>query len=181
MTPDISLFQSLLGDTWTQLGTAVQRMHGSDAQVRTRGIADVQGASHLPARALRWLLGLPQPGASQLIEVTMQRDGLREVWTRRFATGRMRSELDRAAPPLLRERLGPVTLRFALLADGQAIDWQLRRVHLLGIPVPRAWHGAVLARSGTRDGRYEFHIDARLPLVGQLVAYQGWLEITDVC
>ena len=80
----------------------------------------------------------------------------------------------------LLERLGPATLRFALRRDGDAIDWQLQGVRLLGLPLPRMLCGAVLSRSGMRDGRYAFDIDARLPLVGRLVAYRGWLEIEHV-
>jgi hypothetical protein len=37
-------------------------------------------------------------------------------------------------------------------------------------------HGKVLSRSGFRDGRYHFSVDVRLPLLGQLIGYQGWLE-----
>ncbi|HJW05716.1 MAG TPA: DUF4166 domain-containing protein [Rhodanobacter sp.] len=28
-----------------------------------------------------------------------------------------------------------------------------------------------------RDGRYHFSVDVRLPWLGQLVGYQGWLEL----
>jgi hypothetical protein len=36
--------------------------------------------------------------------------------------------------------------------------------------------GRVLSRSGMRDGRYHFSVDVRLPVLGQLIAYEGWLE-----
>ena len=51
---------------------------------------------------------------------------------------------------------------------------------VLGLSLPRALCGTVLSRSGARDGRYAFDIDARLPWIGRLVAYRGWLEIDHV-
>jgi hypothetical protein len=172
------LFPDLLGDeAWPQLPDIVQAMHGSAPQLHANGLTDVAGADHLPARLLRRLLGLPPPGPQQALALTIERQGTREVWTRRFTKRRMQSVLDRRdGSSLLHERLGPATLGFALRRDGDAIDWQLRSLHILGLPMPRALRGTVLSRSGIRDGRYHFSVDVRLPLLGQLIAYQGWLE-----
>lgn len=173
-----ALFPDLLGDeTWQQLADAVQAIHGSTPRLHANGLADVTGAGHFPARLLRRLLGLPPPGPQQPLALTIERQGAREIWTRRFARRRMQSVLDRrSGSPLLYERLGPATLGFALRRDGDAIDWQLRSLHILGLPMPRVLRGIVLSSSGVRDDRYHFNIDVRLPLLGQLIAYQGWLE-----
>lgn len=180
MTSDPALFPALLGERWHQLAMPVQQMHGNAPHVLARGAADVEGATNLPVRWLRCLLGLPEPGLQQLLEVTIERRGTREIWTRRFASKQMRSVLDRVTnSPLLSERLGPITLHFELLRDDKFIDWQLRSAHMFGLPLPRALFGNVLSRSGAQDGRYAFHIDTRLPLLGRLVAYRGWLEIVD--
>src|SRR6185312_6590578 len=50
--------------------------------------------------------------------------------------------------------------------------------HLLGLPPPGPQQALALTieRHGTRDGRYHFSVDVRLPLLGQLIAYEGWLE-----
>jgi hypothetical protein len=178
-----ALFPALLGaDAWHRLPHAVQAMHGSAPQLHADGVADVEGAGHLPARWLRRLLGLPSPGPQQALALTIERLGTREVWTRRVTGRCMQSVLDRrAGSPLLYERLGPATLGFALRHDDDAIDWQLRSLHVFGLPLPRALHGSVLSRSGLRDGRYHFSVDVRLPLLGQLIGYRGWLEPLDGC
>jgi hypothetical protein len=176
-----ALFPGLLGDVaWCDLPEPVQRMHGSAARVVARGVADVEGDGNVIVRLLRRLLGLPSPGLQQTLEFFIERRGSNETWTRRFAHGDMRSELTRDANGLhLLERLGPVTLRFALHHDSSGIDWHLLRVTVLGVPVPRAWFGQVLSRSSAHDGRYAFTIDTRLPWMGRLVAYRGWLEIVS--
>ena len=174
----LALFPDLLGDeAWRLLPDVVQAMHGSTPQLHANGLADVAGAAHLPARLLRRLLGLPPPGPQQALALTIERQGTREIWTRCFTRRRMQSVLDRrTGSPLLYERLGPATLGFALRRDGDAIDWQLCSLHVLGLPLPHALRGKVLSRSGIRDGRYHFSVDVRLPVLGQLIAYEGWLE-----
>lgn len=162
------------------LAAPVRRMHGDAVRVQARGQTQVEGAMHFPARLLRRWLGLPLPGPAQALEVTIERRGHDETWTRRFGAGSMRSCLTSAADSRqLRESLGPVRLHFALRRDDDAIDWQLRGGHLFGMPLPRACFGHVLSRSSAEGDRYTFHIDIRLPLLGQLVAYRGWLEIVD--
>jgi hypothetical protein len=77
----------------------------------------------------------------------------------------------------LLERLGPVTLRFKLSPDAHGVAWHLNGARMFGLPVPRRWLGTVLSHSGERDGRYAFTVDCRLPWLGRLIAYRGWLEI----
>jgi hypothetical protein len=176
-----ALFPSLLGEAaWHALPGSVRRMHGATARVLARGKADVEGDDTLVTRALRQLLGLPPPGVEQALEVCIERQGNRETWTRRFALGHMQSILRSDANTThLLERLGPVTLRFTLCPDAHGVAWHLKGVAVLGMRVPRRWFGTVLSHSGERDGRYAFVIDTRLPWIGQLVAYRGWLEIVD--
>jgi len=176
-----ALFPALLAPVdWPQLAPVVQRMHAEGSVVQASGRADVDGATHVVARLLRRLLCLPEPGAGQAIAVTIERYASHERWSRQFHRGHMCSTLRAGKDGQLRERLGPATLCFALHRDDDAIDWQLRGVRILGLPLPRALRGTVLSRSGVRAGRYAFDIDVRLPLVGRLVAYRGWLEIEHV-
>lgn len=177
MVPD-ALFPALLGDEWINLPEAVQRMHGDAPQVRARGEADVDGAGNPLARVLRRMLGLPSLGAGQALQFSIERTAAREIWTRRFDRSPMRSVLAKAGTQL-RERLGPVTFLFELRASGDAIDWRLRGARLLGLPLPRCLCGDVTSRSSSVRGRYAFTIDVRMPVIGQLVAYQGWLETID--
>lgn len=178
MNTPAALFPALLGADWNYLNKSVQRMHGDAEWLRARGEADIEGATNWAARALRHILGLPDPGACQPIEFTITRNGTREVWTRNFAGARMRSVLDRAGD-LLRERLGPMGFRFRLRRSLEAIEWDLRSARLLGIPLPRWMSGRVFSQSGSEQGRYAFKVDVRMPLVGRLVSYRGWLEIVN--
>ena len=43
------------------------------------------------------------------------------------------------------------------------------------LPLPAGWFDGVRCREREHDGRYEFLVEARLPLVGLVVRYEGWL------
>lgn len=180
MTLKRALFPDLLGEDWSSLPEAIKRMHGDAPRVVARGLADVDGSMHLPARLLRRWFGLPEPGWQQALDVTIERSGTRETWTRCFPSMSMRSTLDRAThAPLLGERLGYFTMYFQLTRQHDAIDWRLHSARLFGLPVPRIFFGRVIARCTADNQRYVFQIASRPPLLGLLVSYRGWLEIVD--
>ena len=99
----------------------------------------------------------------------------REAWARDFDGSPMRSTLQ-ASDGLLEEKLGALRFRFRLAAQGGRIDWTLRSVRCLGIPLPVAWFSNVSAVESVRDGKYEFFVRAELPLAGLLVEYRGTLD-----
>lgn len=174
----LALFPMLLGREWDALDEPVRRMHGDAGRLHARGEADVGGAANIAARLLRRIVGLPIPGTRRQLEFSIERSGYRETWKRTFSGSIMCSVLDPSGGRL-RERLGPMAFLFDLHRDGDAIDWKLRSTRLLGLPLPRWMSGEVLSRSGSRDGRYAFDVDVRMPLIGTLVSYRGWLEIID--
>lgn len=176
-----ALFPALLGPRWNALPYGVRAMHGSDPVVNARGRAAVSGDPRWPARLLRIALGLPAPSADAAIDVTIARDGTRETWRRRFAGARMDSHLRRSPryPGAFEECLGAARLTFALDDSGCGLRWITREVRLFATPLPLRWFDGIDARCSEREGRYRFDIAVRLPLVGLLVAYAGWLEIAD--
>lgn len=79
---------------------------------------------------------------------------------------------------LLRERLGPMQFRFWLHAgeDG-VLWWRVAGARLFGVlPLPKRLFDGVRCREREQEGRYEFLVEAALPLMGLIVRYEGWLE-----
>ena len=114
------------------------------------------------------------------LDVAIARDGTREIWRRRFGNDEcMTSTLlpSRNWPDAFDERLGPARLTFALETDSDGLRWRAREVRLFGLRAPLGWFRGVEAGCGERNGRYVFDVRVRLPLIGLLVAYSGWLEI----
>ena len=77
---------------------------------------------------------------------------------------------------LVVERFGIVSVALAVVAMDDRLYFIPRRWKMLGIPLPVA-----LAPSGNsfeyqENGVFKFHVEIRVPLVGLIVAYKGWLE-----
>lgn len=171
------LFHQLLGPAFALLPGPVQRVH-SRLPLCLRGEAQVHAATHGVARLLARLLGFPSEARWAAISVQLERDGHGERWTRRFAERTLRSRLQ-PERGLLVERFGPVRLRFHLEVDGGVLHWRPRAVSCLGLPLPRGLVSSIEAREWVEDGRYRFLARGVLPLVGRVVAYEGWLEVSE--
>jgi hypothetical protein len=118
---------------------------------------------------------LPGDGRDQTLGVAFQPVAGREIWTRTFGASVFRS-VQYEQGGLLRERIGAVTLVFALEASSTGLALMLRSVRILGVPLPRFAHPRVRTLERERDGRYHFNVEGHLPLVGHIVRYAGWLE-----
>lgn len=174
------LLPRMLGPAFERLPDRVRWMHrGTSTQAR--GAAIVQGDSHWRARVLRRIAGLPSPAGSIPLAFEIRAHATGEFWLRRFGDKPMRSELARSMriADALEERLGPVRLTFALEIDESRMYWTLRELRVLGIALPLRWFRDLRASCGDEQGRYAFDIDVRLPLVGRLIGYSGWLEPID--
>ena len=154
----------------------LQALHLAGGARVYRGQADIVRGTGFLARLCGWATSQPPAGDGVALEVEIAADAQGERWTRNFAGHRMRSRMW-ARDGLLCERLGMVTFAFALAAVDGVLVWNLRRVRALGVPLPARWFG-VRARESEGDGRYRFDVEARLPLVGLLVHYRGWLDVT---
>ena len=113
-------------------------------------------------------------GRDQPLRVTFEPVGANEIWTRQFGEAQFRSvQSERSG--LLCERAGPTTFVFTPVASGDGLALRLDGFRLFGLPLPRLVHPSVRTWECERDGRYQFEVEARLPLAGLIVRYGGWL------
>lgn len=174
------LFPGALGSAFERLPDCVRWLHRG-ASTQARGVARVQGDPRWRARALRAIARLPAPTDSIALAFEVDAHAAGETWLRRFGDRVMRSELRRSprVAHALEERLGPVRLSFACEIRDERLHWLLRELRVFGLALPPRWFRDLRASCGDERGRYAFDIDVRLPLVGLLVAYSGWLEAVD--
>jgi hypothetical protein len=171
-----TLFQQALGAAFFRLPESLRRLHASRGQVRYAGRADIERGRSPLARLCAWVLRLPPSGQDVATVVEFQCEPARETWRREFGGARLVSTLS-LRDGLLRERLGPVQLRFALHANDGAIWWTVAGARLLGVlPLPATLFDGVRCREYEDDERYRFEVEAALPLVGRVVRYAGWLS-----
>jgi len=76
---------------------------------------------------------------------------------------------------LLCERFGPFAFGLALVLEGERLKLVVRRWSFLGLQLPRALAPGGEAYEHAADGRFNFHVEITLPVVGLIVRYRGWL------
>lgn len=171
-----TLFQQALGAAFFNLAEPLRRLHGMRGTARYAGIATIERGRNPLARLCARVAGLPKAMRDAPTTVDFVVDAKGETWRRDFGGTRMQSRLA-FKDGLLRERLGPLQFRHVLHASDGAIWWQVVGVRLFGlVPLPAGWFDGVRCRERALEGRYEFLVEAALPLVGRIIRYEGWLE-----
>ena len=170
-----ALFQSLLGSAFEDLPATVRVLHLRPGTAEYAGEVEVARGSGSLSRLFAWCTGLPPTGTGR-IRVVIEASPTSERWTRHVGAHAMRSRL-RASGGLLVERLGLVEFRFRLTVDERRLVWRVTGVRALGLPLPARWFAGVNASESEAEGRYTFDGRARLPLVGAIVDYRGWLDV----
>lgn len=169
------LFKRVLGEApFAALPEPVQALHSGGDRQCWCGQGQVVRGGHPVALLMVWATRLPPTGTVP-VSVTFGRKDGREHWRRQFGRHGMASTLWQQ-DALLCERLGLVTFGFALAQQGQVLDWRIRRVRVLGMPLPARWFAGAHARESAQGERYIFSVDVVLPVIGLLVRYAGWLS-----
>lgn len=170
-----TMFQQALGAPFFRLPDAVRRLHSVRGREAWAGRARVERGRNPLAGLCARLAGMPKAGDDVPLRIEFDCDPRRETWTRDFGGARLRSGVV-LRRGLLRERLGPVQFRFALHANEGVIWWTVAGARLFGLfPLPAALFDGVRCREFEADGRYRFEVEARLPLAGRVIRYDGWL------
>ena len=170
----LPLYRRVLGAHFAVLPRCVRELHDLEAASQWTGMASVERGRSRLSRLAAWFAGLPPDGQDQALCVTFEPVGVREIWTRRFGEVRFRS-VQYQRRGFLCERAGPSTFVFTPVASGSGLALRLDGFRLLGLPLPRFLHPSVRTWECEREGRYEFEVEARLPLAGLIVRYGGWL------
>jgi len=169
-----TLYETILGESFERLAPALMGIHDARPTKRYTGRCAIRGDANWAARVIARIAGLPRATADVPVEITIERKGNSEVWTRIFGTQRMHSTMENHRGRL-RERLGPIVLTFELSADSERIEWKFRSARLAIVPLPITWLLTCSAAESLEDGRYTFDVSARIRGVGVIVQYKGWL------
>lgn len=168
------LYARAMGEAYAMLPPAVRRLHDlcRDGGAAGEGRV-VRGRSRL-ARAVAAAMRFPKSGTWPL-HVAFAESGGVERWTRDFGGHIFSSELSQAGEGVT-ERFGPSRFDFALPAAPHGLEMRLRRWSLLRLPMPLVLAPRIAAREWEEEGHFRFEVAVSLPLLGQVIAYAGWLE-----
>jgi streptogramin lyase len=171
-------FAIAIGAGFGNLPAPVRALHSCADQATFAGMAEIDGAAHIPARLLRRLGGFPRPGRTVPVTLTQCTTPDGQVWIRDFGGHITRSHL-RLGPKAgqVDETFGPFRVRMALHAQPDGIVLRVAGAAIWGLPLPRILLPRGLSREDVDpQGRFRFDIVGELPLFGTVIRYRGWLE-----
>src|SRR5215468_3545115 len=179
------LYPKLLGASWSDLDSAIQRLHDSDGTVRAVGVFQVRHGTSRLARILARLARLPAEGEAVDVRLEVTSQEKSEEWRRTFA-GRPLVSTQSYRPDgrldgVMVERMGIVELRFRLEVVGGAINYHTVgaavRFGSLHVPLPHWLSPCVTAWERAVGDMNQIHVSVNVtfPLLGRLISYEGLL------
>jgi len=170
------VYARCLGPELDALDADLRAVHGGYG--RFHGRIAVDAPARFPMRQIcRWL-GFPEATEDAAFQFSTERGHIADIWTRQIGDQVMRSQLWLTGDGLLAEKLGPVTAVSALQIKDGTLCLRLRRMRVLGIPVPLVIAPRVETTERGQDGLYIFDVSIRLPLArAPLVRYAGFLAL----
>jgi hypothetical protein len=176
MTAPDSLYRQAMGADFDSLAHELQMFHSTTGKIKLSGRCSVTGPQTLPGKLMGWVFSLPKTIEEATLLFELDADAHQETWRRHFPNRLMVSRMRVIAGTLV-ERLGPVDLHFQLKADNGKLIMLLNGISVAGIPCPKFLIPSVIAEETASPGKLHFNVAARLPVVGLVVAYQGFLNI----
>lgn len=176
------LFRQVLTSAWTDLPAEIQELHNIESHKRFNGEATVTRGRSLLARIVARIVGFPAASKSVSVTVDIRRSGDRETWKRNFDGHSFASEISVGKgyfSRLVCERFGPCKFGMALVIDKNRLRYVPQRWTFLGIPMPKFLAPSGKMVESVDRGKFNFHVEIVLPVVGHIVTYQGWLENND--
>ncbi|PSJ43665.1 saccharopine dehydrogenase [Sphingomonas deserti] len=172
-------YARVMGTDFDALAPPVRAFHAVLGDTGAAGRAIVRRGRNPVARLIAALFRFPPAGEHALHVTVRERNG-EEIWTRDFGGRRFESMLKERGG-LLVEHFGLLRFGFDLpLGDDGGLKMVMRRWWLGPMRLPLAIAPKAPAREWAEDGRFCFDVAIALPLVGLVVAYEGWLEVSPV-
>lgn len=177
-------YRRLLGGAWDDLPAPVRRFH--ERAGSWRGLFAVRRGENFISRLIATVMRLPAAGERVPVRLSVTPFPGGETWRRTFAGNSFDTEqrIHSEEQHLMADRIGPTEIitRLEVEADGALVYRPLRVSLRLGdflrVPIPRSLSPESSAREWASDKEPGVYVSVRvsLPLVGLLVAYEGYIE-----
>jgi NAD(P)-dependent dehydrogenase (short-subunit alcohol dehydrogenase family) len=177
---DAPLFQRVLDKSFEAMPDVTRCLHRGAPAVLGEGEADIAPPQNVAGRILSALFGFPKPGKAQPVSVLVEQAGDGERWLRRYPGRDMLSFMSHSDPgrQTLKERFGPFSFRMKITGHRDGLDMRMLSARLGPMPLPRFLVPDITATERTDEkNRHLFDVSIRLPLIGEIVHYCGWLKL----
>lgn len=152
----------------------IQALHGHTESVTYAGRGSVERGTHWLSRVIGAMMRFPAATADTPVSVRFDiRDGA-ETWNRQFGAHRFHSRLS-SRGKTLHESFGWIGIDFRLDVDASGLQMIPTRWAVFGISLPKRLWPTIIGQESELDGRFQFLVEAVMPLCGLVVRYKGYL------
>lgn len=154
-------------------------MHDVDGVGQFSGRASITPGRTAIAKLIGRVVGFPGGAADIPLQVRIKSANGRQNWSRDFDGHEFSSVMTVGSgrfSNLVCERFGPANFAMALLWDNGRLSYLPRGWTFLGIPMPRFLAPQGKTYEYVADGKFHFHVEVTLPIIGHVVTYKGWLS-----
>ena len=173
------IFEQVLGEKWQSLPAPLRDLHGAARESSFSGQASVKRGNGLLAKIVGRLTRFPHANTEVPVTVRITPKTNRETWERDFSGHTFSSKMSIGSgrlEGLMCERFGPARFGMALVTDGEVLRYVSRRWTLFAVPMPKWMMPNGEMFETVVAGRFFFHVEIKLPLIGHVVTYEGSLE-----
>ncbi len=173
---DAPIYAQVMGAAFETIPSLVRHVHSPAPKSDLEGGVDIEGAETAVGQLIARIVGFPETAKALPARVSIERIGDEEVWTRRFGAASFSSRVGIDSSGTLYERFGPITMPLDIRPTARGFALAVKGWRFGPIPLPRFLMPSTRAGGAMDDqGRYTFDVSIRMPLVGRLVHYRGWL------
>jgi hypothetical protein len=178
------LVKNWFGSQFDNLHPLLQKLHTDGGRLTGdveisygKGLAGVIGAR------LGNKMNLPNEGWHKLaVSISHDCDGLH--WGRCFDDQILVESLFKPIGNIQQgywiETTGPLSMKLTVDINNGGWFWRCLKVNFLSIPIPRWLIPHTNAFKIIENGKYRFHVEFSLPIIGSLVSYQGLLRAENI-
>jgi Domain of unknown function (DUF4166)/Saccharopine dehydrogenase NADP binding domain len=174
-----TLYQTVMGEALESLDAPIRDFHRQTQSFKMSGEADVMPAANFLGRIVALIMRFPVAGKKVPLDVNISIDSNGETWTRSFA-GRKFSSRQKFGQGryegLLVESFGPLNFGMAVTETDGKLGLVVRQWDVIGLPLPKFLMPHGIAHEHGAEGRFNFDVEVRAPIIGRIVRYRGWLK-----
>ena len=171
------LFARILGDSFDALPQEIRAGHTVSNTKIMHGRVDVECGTNPLSQMAASIIGFAKTGNDRPITITMDVKHGQELWTRTIDGKSFQSILSKAPNPFeIFERFGPIKFKMKFRIQDDKLHYDIVSAKMFGVPFPKFLLPQSITHERAWNGKFIFGVDIRLPLLGRLIAYKGWLE-----
>lgn len=175
-----SIVREWFGPRFNELHPLLQELHSHGGALRGWVSVDFGiGIAGTIGKRLASKLDIPATAGKHQFEVNIRHTDDALHWDRRFgSSSRMCSTFHpfgSSADGYWIERTGPIQMKLAVDIIEGGWHWRCVDIRLRDIPFPDWLLPRTTAYKRIEDGKYRFHVAISLPVIGQVLCYNGLL------